>query len=312
MTRTATARSFTYKNGLTLIELVVAIAVVALLAVLLLPAVQQAREAARRTQCRSHLKQIGIALHGYHDVHGCIPPAVLSRVMWDGPGYDEGYSWCVYLLPHLDQSPLYDLIGPQGESEVMRTYYQQHGMIRPGGDTVLPVFRCPSAILPDHAADLGPAPMNLYGRGYATTDYKGCNGKKLNGLFLELSNAVNLGVNPMRFSRIRDGLSQTIAVGESSYPGTGGFNWPVWLGVMEDDESVFFRTTIPFNCGVDSFSGRYWMRAMDNGCAVSLHPGTAQFLFADGAVHALPMDIDLRVYEALGGRDDGMVVDTSF
>jgi prepilin-type N-terminal cleavage/methylation domain-containing protein len=86
-------------RGFTLIELLVVIAIIAILIALLLPAVQQAREAARRTQCRDNLHNIGIALHNYHDVFNIFPYAC-----WD----DDSYGWGTFLLPYLDQAPLFN------------------------------------------------------------------------------------------------------------------------------------------------------------------------------------------------------------
>src|SRR6476661_8060061 len=90
------------RRGFTLIELLVVIAIIAVLVALLLPAVQQAREAARRSQCKNNLKQIGLALHNYHDVNGCFPPAYIA----DENGKPM-HSWRVLILPYLDQAALH-------------------------------------------------------------------------------------------------------------------------------------------------------------------------------------------------------------
>ena len=102
-------------SGFTLIELLVVIAIIAILIALLLPAVQQAREAARRTQCKNNLKQIGIALHNYHDTHSCLPPMKIWADGIDCPGgqpWDNtgGYSWRVMILPFVEQSTMYNQI----------------------------------------------------------------------------------------------------------------------------------------------------------------------------------------------------------
>ena len=91
-----------WPGGFTLIELLVVIAIIAVLIALLLPAVQQAREAARRTQCRNNMHQLGLALHNYHDAHNCFP------IFW--MGFDQGVSPFALLLPYLDESAAYNAI----------------------------------------------------------------------------------------------------------------------------------------------------------------------------------------------------------
>src|SRR4051812_6730319 len=95
----------TFKRGFTLIELLVVIAIIAVLIALLLPAVQQAREAARRSQCKNNLKQIGLALHNYHDTANTLPPGWIG----DPTGSNAGnrWGWGTMILPYLDQAPLY-------------------------------------------------------------------------------------------------------------------------------------------------------------------------------------------------------------
>lgn len=110
--RIATSRSLmkTRRQGFTIVELLVVIGIIGLLIALLLPAVQAAREAARRAQCSSHLKQIGLALHNYHDSHRCFPPFFISRA--GNPSriadVDKGANWLVFLLPYVEQRQLYD------------------------------------------------------------------------------------------------------------------------------------------------------------------------------------------------------------
>jgi prepilin-type N-terminal cleavage/methylation domain-containing protein len=107
------------RRGFTLIELLVVIAIIAVLVALLLPAVQQAREAARRSSCKNNLKQIGLALHNYNDTHNTLPPGhVWTANVYPGGSNDEvggsdgGWSWSAYILPYIEQSALYDALQP--------------------------------------------------------------------------------------------------------------------------------------------------------------------------------------------------------
>ncbi len=107
------------RRGFTLIELLVVIAIIAILIALLLPAVQQAREAARRVECRNHLKQIGLALHNYHDEHNLFPPGYVRSTndSSNTTGYRSGFGWGTMILPFMDMRPLYDDLGAHFGSE---------------------------------------------------------------------------------------------------------------------------------------------------------------------------------------------------
>lgn len=123
-------------SGFTLIELLVVIAIIAVLVALLLPAVQQAREAARRSQCKNQLKQIGLALHNYHDSYRSFPPGNVT--MGNCCGSPCGTNWAISILPFMDQAPLYqqynfDKYNEDPENQAVR-------------ETILPVFNCPSDI----------------------------------------------------------------------------------------------------------------------------------------------------------------------
>src|SRR5437879_3863735 len=122
------------RRGFTLIELLVVIAVIAVLTALLLPAVQQAREAARRAQCRNNLKQLGIAFHNYHGCFNVFPPGYVSGATY--PATTNGWSWCAQLLPQLDQTPLYNSLNFSAPIESPANL--------PGAATSLSFLLCPS------------------------------------------------------------------------------------------------------------------------------------------------------------------------
>ena len=129
-------------RGFTLIELLVVIAIIAILIALLLPAVQQAREAARRSTCRNNLKQIGLAMHNYADIHKCFPSGCMSTTgNANPPGGPQMWGWGVMILPQVDQAPLFErlLVNKQ-------TFYQllNNTALRSLIQQELPVYRCPS------------------------------------------------------------------------------------------------------------------------------------------------------------------------
>ncbi len=139
-------RSSRLLRGFTLIELLVVIAIIAILIALLLPAVQQAREAARRTQCKNNLKQLGLALHNYHDVFNGLPMRAASPVGRDWWSFNETSSGLVALLPYVEQAPRYEQIMSKAA-----TTGNQHGFVPWSGDTMIrqdiPGFLCPSDTL---------------------------------------------------------------------------------------------------------------------------------------------------------------------
>jgi prepilin-type N-terminal cleavage/methylation domain-containing protein len=148
------------RRGFTLIELLVVIAIIAILIALLLPAVQQAREAARRTQCKNHLKQIGLAMHNYHDVASCFPPGAT----WEGVndtaiGRRPNWAWSMFIAPQIEQSALYNAVsvgqgfaGSTVDVESSAGKAINDPVRRPLLTTPIAVFRCPSDIGPSNNA----------------------------------------------------------------------------------------------------------------------------------------------------------------
>ncbi len=139
------------RRAFTLIELLVVIAIIAILIALLLPAVQQAREAARRTQCKNNLKQLGLAIHNYHDVFRQFPMCFDGTLTWptSPPGQDVqdwlGASWITASLPYLDQAPLYNQIGPHlNNATVVNTSGYGHPVVVSGAKTIIETLICPS------------------------------------------------------------------------------------------------------------------------------------------------------------------------
>ena len=132
------------RMGFTLIELLVVIAIIAILVSLLLPAVQQAREAARRTQCKNNLRQLGLALHNYHDVHRMFPAGHMESGV-DGPSFRHQFSWLTYCLPYIEQTNVYNLINFSQIDLTLSAHQNTAFMV--AGRVDVPVFICPSAAI---------------------------------------------------------------------------------------------------------------------------------------------------------------------
>jgi prepilin-type N-terminal cleavage/methylation domain-containing protein/prepilin-type processing-associated H-X9-DG protein len=292
-------------HGFTLVELLVVIAIIGILIGLLLPAIQSARESARRAGCGNNLRQFGIELLAYHDVNKRFPTGVYGAET--GPT-EKGFGWGTAILPQLEEQRLYDLIAPDWRPDVFRIRFRDTGTIIAGGNAELKVFRCPTSQLPPlGAAEL----MAAFARGYATSDYKACSGFMDRGMFCTVAECIAAGNRTISIQQVTDGLSSTIAVGESAYYAAPEVDkWPFWIGGVVEDESVMFRTDDRnfINCVLGGKSEESFTTATDDECAFSWHTGGAQFAFGDGSVHFLPETIDFEVYNNLGTKDDGQIV----
>jgi len=294
-------RAIRFKNGFTLIELLVVVAIIAVLVALLLPAVQQAREAARRSTCRNNLKQLGVGLHNYHETAATLPF-----------GYDvHGMGWSAMLLPTIDQQPLYETLvfaeAGLGDCDVNGSANER------AAETILPVFQCPSA-------PVGPADDSGIPRRSPAT-YTGCasgtirNGFPVSGQSpdTQLASAAHDGIfyrhSSTQFKSITDGLSNTIIVGEVATDrsrikdGQAIDHWAICsphIDGLNGEFSEFLGSTgIVMNAWLDNLqSGHDWEAGFG-----SYHVGGAHFLLSDGAVRFINESVDRRTYEALGTRD---------
>ena len=321
------------KRGFTLIELLVVIAIIAILIALLLPAVQQAREAARRIQCRNNLKQLGLALHNYHDAYNCFPPGhgnsggIQFGQSFDNEGTSANWGWGAHLLPYVDQAALFNRlnVGNIGLDFAVANPSLLQEMQKP-----LPAFRCPSDTAPDLNTDQlvpsGDTGENDDCTGgtcqpLATSNYVAANdtdnleGNNWNGMFGRVyATASGDTARCTRIRDITDGTSNTVAVGERAWE----------LGGVRLQAAVVFGT----NGDNDNDNNRglnYVMatggRRINDTCDTcdrgfsSLHEGGAHFLLADGSVrfiteninHDLSPAID-SLYEYLVAIADGNVV----
>jgi len=271
------------RRGFTLIELLVVIAIIAILIALLLPAVQAAREAARRSSCKNNLKQLGVALHNYHDVYLMFPPSNTFTQGRIRSGGVEAWGWGTFLLPFLEQRPLFEQMDVNN-----RTLDQ---MLRTGdrslADTPLDVFRCPSDDGPQINRD-----RRFNGDHVATSNYvgnHGCRCSRPRQRNRDPRGVFNVTPSPIRIRDITDGTSNTIAVGERIF---NPCDAAVWVGTRNYNGcgNIGLRHHLAWvtgnNTRINSPSTR--------GCRLgysSLHPGGAQFVFCDGKVRFISENI---------------------
>jgi prepilin-type processing-associated H-X9-DG protein len=285
---------------LTLIELLVVIAVVGMLAALLWPAVQKAREAARRTQCQNNLKQIALALHAYHDRSRSFPPSTV--VNWNTPEPTGWWSWIVRILPDLEERALYDQFDLRDDVWTNSTRYKPYTSRR------LAVLLCPSD--PNSQLVYQSGAESSYDEAFALTNYLGCRGSTrqpadAEGKYPEKmpGNGVFPDVNQIvRLSHVTDGTSRTILVGER--PADPEAYWGWWaagrgvddrgLGDYLLDASEGLREGDPAG---DADLLHFW----------SAHPRGAHFAMCDGSVRFLTYAIDPSTFSSLGSRQGGEI-----
>lgn len=292
--------------GFTLIELLVVISIIGVLIALLLPAVQQAREAARRTQCVNNLKQIGIALHNYESSRGCFPSGYISAFDRNGNDLGPGWGWTALALPQMEQTPTYAAINFSLNIE------------RPDNLTarliVVQSFLCPSnEFRPSFEAwsrDISTGAPLAYICDVAASHYVGVFGTSepgVNGNGIFMRNG-KIGVRD-----VRDGTAQTFAIGERA-PILGDATWTgsVTNAVLVSPAGDV-GTTHP-ETGPSMVLGHVGELNLPNSSKsdvnqfYSLHPGGVNFLFADGHVSLIKSTINYRVYLALATRAGGEVV----
>jgi prepilin-type N-terminal cleavage/methylation domain-containing protein len=320
------------KPGFTLIELLVVIAIIAVLIALLLPAVQAAREAARRAQCSNNMKQLGIAMHNYHDVVGSFPTSFWRNTQnpnnqGSGTTTSDGvnrHSWCAMILPYIEQTNLYNAMNftlgvatRQNDTAAM---------------TPINVLMCPSDPAPSisgfEKVDQGVGPNGNSG---PKLSYVGCFGDNHNddpnwwpfqslptardNGFGEANAGSTAGTQTGIMSRsggttsirdVTDGTSNTFAIGETLFDSCDWWTWP-------NPNGTTCGTSCPINYKVTKHNkdanakddSRNWRPGFG---FRSQHAGIVQFLFCDGRVSSIKESISRNTFRALSTRSMGEII----
>lgn len=329
------------RRGFTLIELLVVIAIIAVLIALLLPAVQQAREAARRSQCKNNMKQLGLAMHNYHETHRTFPP---GRLVTTVSSNGHCFSAYAHLLPFLDQAPLYQLVDFNSNPDII-----------PGNNAVatgqnLPVLQCPSDLMVTMQAGFGIHNYPLSTGNTFPVSPRNPSGVKVTGIFFENS--------AVKMSDITDGSSMTVCISETvkadptgptTWDGvskTNGFvltsgndnllNGPELTsypsqcaggGLLQQTRgskwlygapghSMYNHMRPPNDLGPDCRGGiphsnktdAQWVLLSHNVTAHSRHIGGVHALFTDGHIQFVSDSINALTWQGLGSRNGGEVV----
>ncbi len=325
------------RHGFTLIELLVVIAIIAILIALLLPAVQQAREAARRTECKNNMKQLGLALHNYHDTNKKFPHG--TRNPLGAP------NWRVCILPFMEQTALYNQLDLSNQSNIggfssQRTNNTSYGYGSAENSILagltLPGWGCPSSTNPLNDTATSPLMNNVLagltphyvGIAGATPDPSGdanaCYGPfSYGGIWC--GNGMLFPNGWMAIRDCLDGTTNTIIVGEQSgRVGTGVISANYhggWAGFTTGGLPSTWSSGSPWGAGTTTI--RYPINSDTTICASgsgcdntydantvlnSEHPGGTQVLLTDGSVRFLSETIDMDTYRQLGARNDGQVL----
>ena len=284
------------RRAFTLIELLVVIAIIAVLIALLLPAVQQAREAARRTQCRNNLHQLGLALHNYHDAHSTFPPSSINAPFQRyGGALDPGHSWMTLILPFIDEASIYNAYNfdiKQDAAANLNTVAKQ----------VIAQYLCPSCPYYNvktiygwnHGGNHYAASGGIYPN-YSCDSWEDMNTDSRYGGVFHVDSRTCI-------RDIRDGTSNTIALGEMI--GRADNNSYGWTRGRYD--AVLRCAGYAANHRLNTFDANNELGGRTFG---SLHEGGAFFCFADGQVRFLSENIDWNAYRALHSRAANELLD---
>jgi prepilin-type N-terminal cleavage/methylation domain-containing protein len=300
-----------HRSGFTLVELLVVIAIIGILVALLLPAIQAAREAARRTQCTNHLKQIGVAIHNFHDTYRMLPPTHTGGA----PPNDRYGTWFVVILPFLEQQSLYD------EFDLTQTWDVGRN---PGAaalrEASLATYLCPSRRSGVQQSNNAPqvGATSDYAAGSVASNNYQWQHQGMGVLFGSMIGAERSGASwkpRTKFASVIDGLSNTLFIGEKHIhqgdlnrggsPG-GSSDGNIYISQQTEwyENHSVRQTDHPNGLG----RGPRDNRPNRHHTFGSWHPDSCLFMFGDGSVRAINVSIDLTTLRHLGDRRDGHVI----
>ena len=304
------------RRAFTLVELLVVIAIIGTLVGLLLPAVQSAREAARRTQCTNNLKQTGVALQNFHDARKTLPEGWLCDPASNPPNNHHaeegvGWGWASRILPYMEENALSNIIVTTGSISAASATVRE---------TVISVFLCPSdagagkptfnpGAATDSANDHEHPDQVPGGTTYARTNYVGMFGS--NGWEEEGSpsdpdyepaepydgNGMFFANSRMPFRHVADGLSKTIMVGERDSRIGGS----LWIGMVAELAEPIGRVVAHGHHAPNGTPAEQHF-----GDLSSRHTGGAQVVFADGHCEFIAENVDLTVFQRMCTRNEGL------
>lgn len=275
---TASHRSH-QRQGFTLLELLVVISIIAMLMSLILPAVHQAREQARRTQCLSNLRQVGIAAHGFHSANRELPEGNQPGRLW---------TFQAKLMPYMDRTDLFDRI----DFNFPDYCFFYGNAIDPGSDprpVIVEGFSCPSD---GNVGRVCETFATTHGR-HATTSYLGVSGTNPSA-----EDGLLYSGSKVRLDAVRDGTSNTLLIGERGLPSNLEMGWLTCAGGERPDYSGnrdnLLSTENPIGPGSDdgTHNNHYW----------SNHNGTVGFALADGSVRSISDSIEHDLFKAMSTR----------